>query len=510
VGVGEALVIGVDVGTYETKAVAVDAGGHVVARARRSHQLTIPRPGWAEHDPESVWWDGLVDVVSQLLASPGVSADRVTGLGTCAIGPCVLPLDEAHQPLRDGILYGIDTRSTEQIEALVAAVGADVLFERTLNPLTTQSAGPKILWIRDEEPDIYGAARLFVTAQTFLVGRLTGEWVIDHATAGYYDPLYDPVGHRWATDLVDIVDEDRLPDLAWASEIAGVLSPAAADSLGLHAGTPVVVGTSDAPAAALAAGCYESANVMVMYGSSVFMIAVMDEARAHRKLWSAPFLFDGTHVLAGGMATAGTLTRWFVDLVAPDVSHHLHGAVFRDLEAAAASTPPGADGLIALPYFSGERTPINDPHARGLFFGLTLTHGRGHLYRALLEATAQGIRSNLDVFAECGVTPEVIRATGGGTQNAVWTQAVSDASGIGQEIVASEGAALGAAFLAALGTGLVSQPADIHTWTVTTSRVEPDRSLQMLYENQAHRTRTLYEATKSMMHDIAEEQGKSS
>ena len=498
------LALGVDVGTYETKGVVVDPDGRVVARGARAHRMEVPRPGWAEHDPEQVWWDGVRHVVAELLADPDVTPDRIAGMAVSAIGPCVVPVDANGSPLRPAILYGVDTRSTTQIEALRQAHGQEALFARTRNQLTTQSAGPKILWLRDEEPEVFRAAARFVTSQTWLVGRLTGRWVMDHGTAGYYDPLYDPAAGCWDTSAVDIVDETRLPELAWADELAGELTSAAAAELGLRPGTPVVVGTTDAPAEAVGSGVVSPGRMMLMYGSSIFMIGVLDEPAPDPRMWSAPFVFEGTHVLAGGTATAGTLTRWFIDLTSPDLAPEEHEELFRELTDAAAEVPPGAEGLVLLPYFSGERTPINDPLARGVLFGLNLTHGRGHVYRALLEGIAQGIRANLAVYADRGAAPELVRAVGGGTRNRVWLQAVADATGQVQQVVTTPGASYGDAFLAALATGLVEDRRAIDRWVAPEVESVPDPALGDLYARQAQRARHLYESTRELMHDVAE------
>jgi xylulokinase len=242
------FVIGIDVGTYESKGVLVDESGRIVASATRAHRLLVKRAGFAEHDAEDAWWGGLVELTQRLLATPGVTADDVKAICCSGIGPCVLPIDAEGRPLRPAILYGVDTRASEQITQISADLGDEEILKRSGNRLSSQSAGPKIAWIRDHEPTIHAAAWRFVTCQTFLVGRLSGRWVIDHGTAGYFHPLYDLNSHQWNVGGCEsFIEVGRLPELAWAGEIAGAVTERAARLTGLSVGTPVLVGAADAP-----------------------------------------------------------------------------------------------------------------------------------------------------------------------------------------------------------------------------------------------------------------------
>lgn len=493
----EDLLVGVDVGTYETKAVATTTDGRLVARASHRHRMATPRPGWAEHDPESDWWDGLCTVIRQLLDHDQVRADAVRGLGVSAIGPCVVAADAQGRALRPAILYGVDTRATAQMAAIEQQLGRDELLERCGNVLTTQSAGPKIRWIREHEPEVDARTHRYTTSQSFLVHRLTGRWVIDHGTAAYFHPLYDLAAGGWHEPWFEgIVRAEQLPELGWAHELAGTLTPAAAGATGLAAGTPVIIGTTDAPAEAVSAGVVAAGRVMVMYGSTIFLIAVSDHPAPTEVLWSAPFVFPGTYVLAGGTATAGTVTQWFRDLLtlptgaAPDLA---------DLAAEAASSPPGANGLVVLPHFSGERTPLNDPGARGVVAGLDLTHTRADVFRAILEGIATGVAANLACFADHGARPTQVRAVGGGTRNEVWVQATADACGLDQHVMAGSGASFGDAALAALGIGAVSSPAELDGWARIERRV-PARPEQLArYQALRRRADELYRATRAVI-----------
>lgn len=463
--------VGIDVGTFETKGVLVDADGQVLAMARRRHGISTPRPGHVEHDPEQDWWTDVTGVARELMEHP--RAAEVRAVGVSAIGPCVVAVDEDLVPLRPAILYGVDTRATRQIEALTAALGAEEIFRRCGNELTSQSSGPKIAWLRDEEPDVWQRARWFMTSQSWLVARLTGEVVIDHATAGYYHPLYDLHARRWdLTGCEDVVSEERLPRVAWTTEIAGRVHEAASAATGLPVGTPVIVGTTDAPAEAVAAGVVSEGSLMAMYGSSGYFIRMGDRPVTDRDLWAAPFVFEDTYVLAAGTATTGTATRWVSDLLA--ITDQEDAVTFGRLLELAQDSPPGARGVIALPHFAGERTPFQDPDSRGAVVGLGLEHTRADVARALLEGTGHAVAEAILTYERAGVPIARVFAIGGATRNEVIIGTVSTVTGLTQHVADSPGAAFGDAFLAAYGIGAVRDLSPESGWWSSRRTVEPD------------------------------------
>jgi xylulokinase len=499
------MFIGVDVGTSETKAALVDHDGRVLAAASAPNQLRVPQPGWAEHDADTDWWGNVCTVVREVLARSDSSPAEVEAIGCSGIGPCVLPVDGDVRPLAPGILYGIDTRASTQIERLDRKLGKAAILERTGNALTSQSAGPKVAWLKDERPEAFAAAAMFHTCQSFLVARLTGEHIMDRTTAAYWGPFYDIRTNSWIDDWVsDTVEPERLPRLVWPTEVVGRVSAEAARATGLTTGTPVIAGAPDAPAEAVSAGVLGPGDLMIMYGSSIFMIAVVGETIVDPRMWAAPYVFEGTAIVAGGTSTAGTLTRWLIELLSDERDSAAVADHYGDFAAWAAASPPGAHGLDLLPYLSGERTPIHDPDARGVVFGLSLRHSRADVARAALEGIAQGIRSNIEVMLEMGVPIERIRAVGGGVKNGVWLQAVSDCLGRRQEVVRQRGAAYGDAILAALGVGALRRE-DVASWLEVDRSVEPDAELAELYERQASRQRRLYESTRTLMHEVAHE-----
>ncbi|MEP5729476.1 MAG: FGGY-family carbohydrate kinase [Sulfitobacter sp.] len=490
--------VGIDIGTYETKGVLVDEVGKVHAQASRGHEMLVPRPGWAEHRPEEDWWGDFVFVTQTLLRESGVDPTQIAAVACSAIGPCMLPVDAAGTPLMNAVLYGVDGRAETEVAELSERIGEDRIIARCGNALTSQSVGPKILWLRRTHPEIFAKTAHILTSTSFLVQRLTGEVVIDHYTAANFSPLYDVNTQSWVDDLADdIVDLDKLPRLMWSNEIAGQITKAAAAETGLAPGTPVTAGTIDAAAEALSVGADQPGDMMMMYGSTIFIILRAQSQVSDPRIWYAPWLFEGEHASMAGLATSGTLTHWFRDQFARELEQ---ADAFSVLATEAATSPPGANGLLMLPYFSGERTPIHNVNAKGAFFGLNLTHTRGDMYRALIEGIAYGTRHVTDTFATLGQSPTRLLAVGGGTKNALWLQATSDITGIDQIVCEkTKGASYGDAFLAALAVGVVDR-ADIGRWNPPAQVItaQPDSRYTRTYDL----FRRLYEQTKDIAMEL--------
>ncbi|MFI5955564.1 FGGY-family carbohydrate kinase [Cryptosporangium sp. NPDC051539] len=486
------MLLGIDIGTSGSKGVLVTPDGTVVAGASREHGAGTPRPGWVEHDPVDVWWADFLALVTELrAAAPG----PIDGIGISGIGPCVLVTDAAGRPLRPAILYGVDTRATAEIAELTDRYGAERILARGGSPLTTQAVGPKLAWLRRHEPDVWARTERLFMASSWLVHELTGEYVLDHHSASQSSPLYDATALAWADDwATDIAPGLRLPELAWPGEVVGRVGKAATEKTGLPEGIPVVAGTIDAWAEAVSVGVRDPGDVMLMYGTTMFLVEVVPEPRSSSRLWGTVGAFPGTYTMAGGMATSGAITGWLRDLT---------GRSYPDLTAAARDAGPGAEGLLMLPYFAGERTPLFDPDARGVVIGLTLRHGAGHLYRAALEATAFGVRHNLEAMADAGGSTADRRlvAVGGGLQGGLWTQIVSDVLQETQQLPTyAIGAGYGDALLAGLGTGLVT---DAGSWNPIASEVHPDPDAAGTYDERYRLYRDLYGATRATAHALA-------
>lgn len=497
------LLIGIDVGTYSSKGVLVTLDGQILRQHVIPHGINLPAPGHVEQDAEEVWWGDTLALLRELLKDPYSGAD-VAGIALSAIGPTLLPLDGAGRPLRPGILYGVDTRAGAQIDALNREIGEAAILAHSGMSLTSQAIGPKIRWLREREPEVWAQTRTLTTASSYLTYRLTGRHVLDHHTAAHSMPLYDPRTRAWtaqfAPAVLGDVGLDRLPDLAWSDELAGYVTAEAAAQTGLREGTPVAVGTVDALSEAVSVGAVHPGDLMVMYGSTTFFILVQDTPTPDPRVWTVGGAFAGQVNLAAGMSTTGSLTRWFVDELAREYSTE---QAYDRLFAEAAQVPPGAEGLLLLPYFSGERTPINDPQARGVIAGLTLAHTRAHLFRAALEGVGYGIRQNIEAFRELGAQVRRLVAVGGGAKGRTWLQIVSDISGEVQELPeVTVGASYGDAFLAGLAAGVLRRD-DLNRWVRIADRVYPNPALKADYDRLYGLYRDLYAQTRGTVHALS-------
>ncbi len=504
------LLMGIDVGTYGSKGVLCAADGMVLAEHRAEHGLSVPRPGWAEHDADEVWWKDVCAISHALMDRAGVNGGDVAAIAVSGLGPDVVPLDAKGRALRPAILYGIDVRSVQEIADLNEWFGPETMAELGGMYLTSQAIGPKILWIRRHAPEVFAQTRYLCSASTYLVYRLSGAYVLDYHSASLFNPLFDIHGLAWSDRFAEaIVGDVPLPRLAWPGEVVGEVTAQAAEETGLKRGTPVTAGTIDAISEAISVGVMRPGDLMMMYGTTTFFILVLDQlVPPNETLWHTPYAFPGLYDFEAGMATTGALTRWFRDNFAQqELAAERAGGpnAYAVLTKEAEAVPPGCEGLVMLPYFSGERTPLNDPQARGVIAGLSLVHSRGHLYRAILEAIAHGVAHNMEAMRAAGAKPQRVVAVGGGAKSDLLVQTVSDVTGIEQELPAQIiGASYGDAFLAGLATGLVPREALEQQWVHIARRFVPDPARQRLYQDYYRIYRDLYPHTKRDVHALAE------
>ena len=504
---GKDYLYGFDCGTYESKGVICDTDGVIVATATSPHKLITPQPGYAEHDPINDWWHDFKKITKELLEKSGIKPESIAAIGISAIMAAITAVDENCNPLRNAILYGIDTRSEKQAEELNRLIGEEKMREISGATCNVESFGPKMKWIKDNEPEVFAKTRHFTIASGFLTAKLTGNYCVDRYSAVFAQPMIDYKTLTWNDEMCSYVcPKNMLPKIVGTTDVIGEVTKEAAAETGLACGTPVIAGTTDAGAEAVSVGVVEPGDIMIMYGSTIFMIMLTPSLRRDTPLWSGPFVLEGASTLACGMATTGSLTRWLRDNFAKDLleKEEIDGvSAYEELFSEAEHIPAGSDGIIVLPYFLGERMPIMDPNAKGVIFGLNLRHTRGHIVKAALEGISYGIDQNLNFARESGLALEMATAVGGGTKSPIWLQTVSDVCNVTQRVPeVTIGASYGDALLAGFGIGVFESAADIKKLIKIKYHTEPNLENHKKYESLKVHFASIYEKTKDIMHAL--------
>lgn len=444
-----AFVLGIDTSTTATKAVLVDDSGSVVGIGTAAFGVDRPYPLWSEQDP-SQWWTAVQSAVASVLAATGIAGHEIKAVGLTGQMHGAVLLDGSHGAVRPAILWN-DQRTAAECDEIRVAVGRERLIRITGNDAITGLTAPKLLWVRRHEPQVWAQVRHVLLPKDYVRLRLTGEIAMDRAD-GSGTLLFDLAARTWSAEVLADLNLDPLlfPATFEGPQITGSITPAAAHATGLQAGTPVIAGAGDQAANAVGVGAVNAGTVALSLGTSGVIFAptsapIIDpQGRVHAFCHALP---ERWHLMSVMLSAAGSL-RWFRDTVAP-------GEGFGELAASAGDVRAAEDGLFFLPYLSGERSPHPDPLARGAFVGLTLQHDRRHLARAVLEGVAFGLRDGLDLMLAAGMPAATeIRASGGGLASGVWRQILADV--LGADLVTpstTEGAAFGAAVLAAVGIG---------------------------------------------------------
>ncbi len=491
-------VLGLDVSTTATKAILLDADGVVRAVSSAEYPFETPRPLWSEQDP-ALWWDATVRAVRAVLARAGLRGDAIAAVGLAGQMHGLVTLDAAGQVLRPAILWN-DQRTEAECDLIREALGAERLISITGNDAMPGFTAPKLLWVRRHEPDIWSRIAHVLLPKDLVRLRMTGGYAVDRAD-GAGTLLFDLARRDWSAEVLEALDVDPswLPKTYEGPEVTGGVRREAAEALGLLAGTPVVAGGGDQAASAVGVGAVEPGLVSLSLGTSgvVFVTTegpvIEPQGRLHAFCHSLP----GRWHLMGVMLSAAGSLRWFRDTAAPGVD-------FPELIEEAADVPAASDGLLFLPYLTGERTPYPDPLARGAFVGLTVRHGRPHLTRAVLEGVAFGLRDSLELMRSVGLSgSSQARATGGGSRSRLWRQIVADVleTPIGTTS-ASEGAAQGAAMLAAVGAGWFESVEDAcRAWIRVTDVTAPSEDAAR-YSDAYDRYRELYPALAPTFHAL--------
>ncbi|MBX3141139.1 MAG: FGGY-family carbohydrate kinase [Trueperaceae bacterium] len=477
-------IIGIDIGTTNTKGVLASTTGELIAVASREATLYSPEPTWAEGDALQ-WWANTKSILAELMAGAGAD-HRVRALGVSGMVPTLIPLSASGTPLRRSIQQN-DARASVQIAELERRYGQDRFFERTGGSINQQVLAPKLMWLAEREPDVFERAEVFCGSYDYIAYRLTGELFAEHNWA-LESGLLDITTGAWSDELLALggIDAARLPGVRASHEIVGEVSLAAAAETGLPVGTPVIAGVADHVASAFAAGASGAGDLLLKYGGAGDVLYSLASLKTDPRLFIDHHVVPGLYYLNGCMATSGSLVKWFAaNFCSADeaAARQAELSLYAYLDEQAAALPPGSDGLVLLPYFLGEKTPLHDTFARGTIVGLGLNHGRHHLFRAVLEGVAYGFRHHVDVLQELSLTPARILASDGGAASDLWLQITADVIGRPvQRVIGHPGSSLGAAFVAGKAVGLFDDWSEVGRFVSLSEPFEPRRAARAAYD----------------------------
>jgi xylulokinase len=488
-----AYFIGIDVSTTATKALLIDVTGAVVATATSEYPYETPRPLWSEQDP-ALWWEGAIHSLRGVSEKAGIDPASIQGIGLTGQMHGLVLLDKAGHVLRPAILWN-DQRTAAECDEIRQRFGRSALIQETGNDALTGFTAPKLLWVRNHEPEVYAQARHVLLPKDYVRYQLTGEYAMDKADGS--GTILFALGERhWSAPLLKALDipGEWLPPTYEGAEITGRLTPQAAAATGLRAGIPIVAGGGDQAAQAVGVGAVREGIVALTLGTSgvVFATANRPFIEADGRLHAFCHAVTGRWHLMGVMLSAAGSLRWYRDTLAPGVD-------FDSLLAPAASIPVGSEGLLFLPYLTGERTPHPDPLARGAFVGLTVRHTQAHMTRAVLEGVGFGLRDSFELMKGAGLSAiQQVRVSGGGARSPLWRQILADI--LNAELVTvntTEGAAYGAGLLAGVGAGVWR---DVDAACAATIRItgatQPDAGHVGLYQRMYDYYQRLYPALK--------------
>ncbi len=489
------MVVGIDVGTTAVKGVLLGEDARALAVSEHQHDLQSPRPTWAEEDP-SEWWEGVVAVLAQLL--DGRDAESIGAVGVSGMVPAVIGLDTAGRPVRPSIQQN-DARADSEIQWFAERFEEGALFDVSGATWNQQVVAPTLLWLLRNEPDRWSQVVRVTGSYEYITQRLGAEpyternWALESG-------LWDVRSGRWLESILEAAGAsvDQLGPVRAAHEIVGVVGREASEATGLAEGTPLIAGSADHIAAAFAAGLRTPGDVVMKFGGAGDFLYVADTFAPVRELFIDYHDYPDAFVINGCMASSGSLVKWFKKNFEP-------GRSFPELDAMAAGVPAGAEGLIVLPYFLGEKTPLHDPDARGTFVGLTLTHTSAHVHRAILEAVAFAFRHHLEVLEAAGHTVQRVTMMDGGARSPLWRKIL--ASVLDRDVLhlegGSSGSAIGVGLLAGVSAGRWTWD-DVPTFVRVAGTTPPERAWVDRYWRLYGVYRDLYLRLQSLYPELQE------
>ncbi len=496
-----ACFLGVDIGTTSTIGILIALPDRILATASKPVTFSAPHAGWAEEEPQE-WWANLCALVPELLGEAGVSADDVAGIGITGMLPAVVLLDAAGEVLRPSIQQS-DGRCSAEVAELAAEIDEADFIKLAGNGINQQLVGCKLRWIEKNEPDVFAKTATLFGSYDYINHRLTGERSVERNWAlegGFIDIAANAVSDR----LIALahVPKAALPPVIASHELLGAVTAEAASATGLKEGTPVTGGAADFIASGLAAGLAEPGDVLLKFGGSADVLIATKSAVPDPRMYLDYHLIPGLYVPNGCMATGGSALNWFVERIAYGEKAAAEEAgltIHQHLDRLAEATPPGADGVQVIPYFLGEKTPIHDPHARGIISGLSLNHGVPHMWRALLEGFGHAFRHHIEVLNDMGHPTERYMASDGGSNSRFWVQIVADTLQAPIQLLKGHpGSCLGAAWTAAIATGATDDWHGASSFVTRGDVIAPNPDNAALYDARYHAFRETYRRLADM------------
>lgn len=484
----EQFTLGIDIGTTSVKVVLVSTNGKIVAEAGRAHDLLSPHRNWAEEDAER-WWDNVVAAVRDIAAQKPDQLRQTCAIGCSGMVPAIVLLDECGRPVRNTIQQN-DARAIDQIERLTAELDQDLLYRQTGGFTNQQHILPRLLWVKENEPEVWARVRKIMGSYDYIVYKLSGVFSLELNWAAE-SGCYDIRRHCWLEDQLRQygIDPALLPPVGEPTKIVAETLPAMEELMGLPGGIPIAAGSADHVASTLAAGIIDEGDLLIKFGGAGDILYCTETLETSPRLFFDYHDVPGRCLLNGCMAASGSLVKWFTK----DVLRSDEPDILKILDREAEALPPASDGVIVLPYFLGEKTPLFDPEARGVIFGLTLSHSRAHIFRAILESVVYGFRHHIDVLSEMGYRPANIIATDGGVKSPLWCQIAADILNAPVRAYPSHpGSALGVAFVAGMAVGAFDDWAQIRLFLTDHRDYAPDPDAAAVYDRAYAVYRDLY------------------
>lgn len=479
--------MGIDIGTTGVKTVLISDEGRLVAEETAAHDLVSDRPGWAEERAD-VWWENVAAAVGRIMRTRGDKAAGLRGIGCSGMVPALVLLDEEGRPVRNTIQQN-DARAVEQLRQAAEGIDQEELYALTGGYTNAQHVLPRLLWVKQNEPEVFARVKTVMGSYDYIVYRLTGKrqvelnWAVESG-------LYDIRARRWITPYMERfgISPDLFPPVAEPGQVVGVTG-GVEEGMGLPDGIPVIAGSADHVASTLAAGITQPGDMLIKFGGAGDILYCTDRLDTHPKLFFDYHIVPGRCLINGCMAASGSLVKWLTK----DIMGTQDPAIFRRMDQEAERVPAASEGLIVLPYFLGEKTPLFDPQARGVIFGLTLAHTKAHLFRAVLEAVIYGFRHHVEVLESAGYVPGRVLATNGGAKSSFWCQIAADVLGYKvRSFPTHPGSAMGVAFLAGMSTGVFTDWGEIQAFLSEYREYTPNPENVEIYDRAYGIYRQLY------------------